>query len=127
MPESAGTHRGSELLAALQDPEHFRVLVEDVQLVAVFLDPQGRVAHCNPYLLSLTGWQRDEVIGEDWFDRFMPTDEREEIRRRFLGRVAHGSISPGAVNPVVTPRGEPRPLRWNNTLLDAARRRGLGT
>ena len=72
MPESAGTDRGSELLAALQDPEHFRVLVEDVQLAAVFLDPEGRVAHCNPFLLGSPAGSATRSRGSDWFERFLP-------------------------------------------------------
>jgi diguanylate cyclase (GGDEF)-like protein/PAS domain S-box-containing protein len=127
MPEFAASHRGSELLAALQDPEHFRALVEDVQLVAVFLDPLGRVAHCNPFLLTLTGWRRDEVIGRDWFDRFIPADQREAMRRRFLAKVARGTVSPIGLNHLVTKSGERRVLRWSNTVLHGADGEVLGT
>jgi len=127
MPESAGTHRGSELLAALQDPGHFRVLVEDVQLVAVFLDPSGRVAHCNPYLLTLTGWKAEEVVGEDWFARFLPAGEDDDARRRFVAGVAVGSIAPLVVGHIATRRGERRLLRWSNTLLRDRDGEVLGT
>src|SRR4029079_538951 len=127
MPEAAGTDRGSELVAALQDPEHFRVLVQDVQLAAVFLDPAGRVAHCNPFLLRLTGWERDEGEGYDWFERFLPPPERDEFRRRFVGKVAAGNIAPLVLNHLVTRRGEHRLLRWSNTLLRAADGEVLGT
>ena len=127
MFESAGTDRGSELLAALQDPEHFRVLVEDVQLAAVFLDPLGRVAHCNHFLLRLTGWDRDEVIGQDWFERFLPSPDREELRRQFVDKVAQGDVAPLVLNHIVTRRGEQRLLRWSNTLLRARDGEVLGT
>ena len=75
---------GGELLAALKDPEHFRTLVEDVRMVALFLDPEGRLAHCNAHLLAVTGWRAEDVIGCDWFERFLPAAEREAVRRRFL-------------------------------------------
>ena len=127
MQDPLRSRRGSELLAALQDPEHFRALVEDVQMVAVFLDPEGRVAHCNPYLLSLTGWERAEVLGQDWFERFLPAEERDEVRARFLARVASGRISGLAFNHILTRRGERRLLRWSNTLLRAADGGVLGT
>ncbi len=127
MPESAGTRRGSELLAALQDPEHFRVLVEDVQLAAVFLDPRGCVAHCNPFLLAVSGWRREEVVGEDWFERFLPADERGELRIRFQGEMRRGSVAPLAVHSLLTRRGERRLVRWSNTLLRSAGGEVLGT
>jgi diguanylate cyclase (GGDEF)-like protein/PAS domain S-box-containing protein len=127
MFESAGTDRGSELLAALRDPEHFRVLVEDVQLAAVFLDPTGRVAHCNRFLLRLTGWDRGEVLGDDWFERFVPAADRAELRRQFLAKVGKGDIAPLVLNHIVTRRGERRLLRWSNTLLRARDGEVLGT
>jgi diguanylate cyclase (GGDEF)-like protein/PAS domain S-box-containing protein len=127
MNEPARRHPGSELLAALQDAEHFRVLVEDVQLIAVFLDPQGRVAHCNAFLLALTGWSREEVLGCDWFARFVAEDEREELRATFLSRVAPGAIPPVAYNHLVTRRGERRLVRWSNTVLRTPRGEVLGT
>src|SRR6185503_17022903 len=127
MFESARAERGSELLAALQDPEHFRVLVEDVQLAAVFLDPLGRVAHCNRFFLRLTGWDRDEVVGHDWFDRFLPPGDRDGLRRQFLSKVEAGDIAPLVLNHVVTRRGELRLLRWSNTLLRARDGEVLGT
>jgi diguanylate cyclase (GGDEF)-like protein/PAS domain S-box-containing protein len=126
MQEPAPIH-GGELIAALQDPEHFRALVEDVHLVAVFLDPEGRVAHCNPYLLALTGWDASQVVGQDWFDRFIPLDEREDLRRRFLARVPHGDCAPIATNHVVTRGGERRLVRWSNTILRSREGEVLGS
>jgi diguanylate cyclase (GGDEF)-like protein/PAS domain S-box-containing protein len=126
MAEPIGSRRGSELLAALQDPEHFRVLVEDVQLVAVFLDPRGRVAHCNPFLRALTGRTRDEVLDADWFELFVPADEREAARRTFFDRLSAGH-APGALHHLVTRHGERRLLRWSNTVLHGAHGEVLGT
>jgi PAS domain S-box-containing protein len=119
--------RGGELLAALRDPEHFRSLVEDVHMVAVFLDVGGRVVHCNPYLLALTGWAEREVVGGDWFDLFVSPDEREETRRRFLSRVPVGTVAPVASTHIVTRTGERRLVRWNNTILRARDGELLGT
>jgi diguanylate cyclase (GGDEF)-like protein/PAS domain S-box-containing protein len=126
MPKPAPT-RGGALLAALQDPVHFRTLVEDVHMVAVFLDVEGRLAHCNPYLLALTGWDRHEVIGEDWFARFLPDDEREAVRAGFLARVPGGTVAPIATGHIVTRRGERRLVRFSNAILLGPDGEVLGT
>src|ERR1700733_2236719 len=34
----------------------FRELLENVHLIAIMLDVEGRITFCNSYLLQLTGW-----------------------------------------------------------------------
>jgi PAS domain-containing protein len=29
---------------------------------------EGRITHCNEYLLRLTGWTAEEVLGKNWFE-----------------------------------------------------------
>ena len=43
------------------------------------MDCEGRITYCNDYLLSLTGWQREEVFGRNWFDLFVPP-EMNDVR-----------------------------------------------
>ena len=38
------------------------------------MDGQGRITYCNDYLLTLTGWRREEVIGQSWLDLVIPSD-----------------------------------------------------
>lgn len=101
---------------ALHDEERrFRQVLETVQLVAVVLDRKGIVTFCNDYLLRLTGWERDEVLGQNWFDRFLPPDRRQEVKQRLLPHIARGTIRPHGENEILTRHGERRLIWWNNT------------
>ena len=39
-------------------------------------DARGRVVHSNDFLLETTGRSRAETTGKDWFELFVPVDQR---------------------------------------------------
>ncbi len=94
-----------------------RHILETVQMVAVAIDTEGRVTFCNSFLLGLTGWEREEIIGVDWFERFVPEPDRPVARnwfREFLGKEASG----GSLEyPIVTRGGARREMFWDNTII----------
>jgi PAS domain S-box-containing protein len=105
-------------LGALEQSERrFRELLENVHLISVSLDLDGRITFCNQYLADLAGYTREELIGRSWSDTFNPDDEA------FVARVREGSINPHEEMFILTRSGERREIAWNNTLLrdDAGR------
>ncbi len=103
--------------AELRESERrFREMLANLQLIAVMLDLEGRVTFCNDYLLTLTGWQRQAVLGQDWFAMFVP-GERADVRQTFLAALPTGNIAAHYENPILTQSGEQRDILWNNTLL----------
>jgi PAS domain S-box-containing protein len=106
--------------------QRFRQTLEDIGLVALMVDPQGRLTFCNHFLLELTGWRRDEVIGSEWIERFVP-DEQKSAVRSVLERLArHGDFPPEFEGEVCTRQGERRLIAWNNTLARDADGRLIG-
>ena len=95
--------------------QRFRQTLEDIDLVALMVDLEGRLTFCNHYLLDLTGWRREEVIGSDWVERFVPADQREATFA-VLDRLRFGEFPPEFEGEVVTRTGERRLVSWNNTL-----------
>jgi PAS domain S-box-containing protein len=105
-------------LGALEESERrFRELLENVHLIAVSLDLDGRITFCNQYLADLAGYSREELIGRSWADTFNPADEE------FVARVRETAINPHEEMFIFTRSGERREIAWNNTLLrdDAGR------
>ncbi|HTX20817.1 MAG TPA: PAS domain S-box protein [Candidatus Aquilonibacter sp.] len=101
----------------LRQSEHrFREMLENLKLIAMTLDQHGKVTFCNDYLLELTGCRREEVIGADWFEKFIPETDTE-LRRMFFETIAIGAIPAHHQNPVKTASGELREILWNNTIL----------
>src|ERR1700733_8121343 len=61
--------------AALRESERlFRDMMSRIKLISLMLDGRGRITYCNDYLLTLTGWRREEVIGQSLLDLFIPSD-----------------------------------------------------
>jgi len=108
-------HKQAEL--RLRESERrFRMLLDNVRLVAVGLDRDGMVAYANPFLLELTGYALDEVLGRDWFDTFIPERDRENLKTVLLELLDAGSHS-HYENVILTEQGTERLVAWNNTLL----------
>ena len=103
--------------AALRESERrFRETLENTRLIAVWLDPAGRVVFCNTALLTLTGYARDEVIGRDWFETFVPAGERAAARTRFARAGRGGAVAPGE-STLLTKAGGRRLVIWDTTTL----------
>jgi diguanylate cyclase (GGDEF)-like protein/PAS domain S-box-containing protein len=112
---------------ALRESERrFSNMLENVELVSLMLDQQGRITYCNDYLLRLTDRPRDEVIGKDWFEIFIPP-EALEAKTVFADLLADLPQSWHHENEILTRSGERRVIRWNNSVLLSASGEVIGT
>ncbi|HLA08193.1 MAG TPA: PAS domain S-box protein, partial [Anaerolineales bacterium] len=111
----------------LQESERrFREMLENIQLIAVLLDLEGRVTFCNEFLLQITGYTRDEVLGCDWFAQFVP-DLRPDVKATFLHGLQRGEMAAHHENPIRTKSGEERYIRFSNTILRDIQGKIIGT
>ncbi|NMG76929.1 PAS domain S-box protein [Aromatoleum diolicum] len=100
-----------------ESERRFSDLLGNVELVSMMLDREARITYCNDFLLHLTGWQREEVIGCNWFDVFMPP-ELDDLKGSFFSALL--SNLPDTwhhENEILTRSGERRLIRWNNSVL----------
>lgn len=106
---------------ALRESERrFRDLLEGIPLLAVILDRAGRITFCNGFLLALTGFAREELIGRDWIEATVAGDEADR-GAAFRHAVATGTVAAHADAPIATRSGDRRTVAWTNTVLrDAA-------
>ena len=111
---------------ALRDSENrFRTAVETVRLVAVGLDTSGRVTFANDALCALMGWTRSELIGESWFERFVPPGD--PVRAIFFDHIGTGDVPPKIENEIICKDRKRRRIEWDNTVLRAPGGEILGT
>ncbi len=110
------TERKEIEIALRKSEDRFREMLENVELIAIMLDMDGRLTFCNDYLLHLTGWSREEVISSNWFDRFIPQMEREELRATFRG-IQEDQVLPHTEQSIRSKAGELREVQWNNIVL----------
>ncbi len=98
--------------------EQLRSVLESVSLAGVILDRQGRILLCNDHLLDLTGWTREEVLGRDWFETFLPPDIRSSVQIEvFQKSIAEGVLPVHYENAILTRGGEKLLVAWNNTIV----------
>jgi PAS domain S-box-containing protein len=119
-----------ELLASQRDvlekERRYRSLLETVHMIAVGLDAEGRITFANPFLLELTGYSATEVLGESWFDRFLPELEKQTVKQVFLDLQGESVIS-HYENRILTRSGQERLIAWDNTVLQDPQGRFAGT
>ncbi|MEA3212751.1 MAG: hypothetical protein QOE70_5808 [Chthoniobacter sp.] len=98
-----------------ESERRLREMLENVELIAVILDKDGTVEFCNDYVLRLTGWKREEVLGHDWFSNFIP--EASPAKAVFFKAIEAGDVPAHYENTIKTRTGELREIAWNNTML----------
>src|SRR5581483_6736285 len=112
---------------ALRESERrFREMLDTIELFAVLLDVVGTVTYCNPYLLRITGYAKQDVIGKNFFDLFVPEERREKAGREFLENIGRGIIGAHTEMEVGTRSRERRVILWNNTVLRSPENSILG-
>jgi PAS domain S-box-containing protein len=100
-----------------ESQRRFSDTLTNLDMIAVMTDFEGTITFCNDYLLRLTGWDREEAIGQNWFDMFIPEDELPKVRPLLEDIPAGGSVPPHFENKIKTRTGERRLVRWTNTTL----------
>jgi PAS domain S-box-containing protein len=83
----------------------------------VVLDREGKVARINAEGCRILGYGRDEILGSDWFETYLPERLREPVRG-VAQQLYSGAIEPARFfeNPVVTASGDERIIYWHNTV-----------
>ncbi len=84
--------------------------IED--LMIVFVGKDEKVVDINPKGCELLEYTKDEVVGKNWFDVFVPQNVREETRLSFH-QLLEGTNQKGyAEKPVLTKSGQERIISW---------------
>ncbi len=110
--------RVAELEAREREHEFARMCFDLAGVILVMLGADERVLMINAKGCELLGYPRDEIVGKNWFDHFIPTHARERVRQGFRELIA-GNVEPVArfENPVLTRTGEERMIAWQNTVI----------
>jgi diguanylate cyclase (GGDEF)-like protein/PAS domain S-box-containing protein len=109
-----------------ESERRFSDLLSNVEMVSLMLDRDARITYCNDYFLRLTGWQREEVIGQDWFKLFIPPDI-DDLKVVFAALLANLPEAWHHENEILTRTGARRLIRWNNSVLRSGSGEPIGT
>jgi len=85
-------------------------------VIILALDREGVVTLINKKGCELLGYRKEEIIGRDWFENFLPGQIREEAREVFSKLISGELEEPYNYyeNPILTKEGEQRLIAWYN-------------
>ncbi len=112
------TERKQAEEALRESEQKWRNILIRTPQVGIALNPEAQIVFANTNFLKLTGWREEEILGQNWFDLFIPDNEREEIRAIF-DKVMHSQDTgpyPTNENAIVTKNGQRRNIAWSNVL-----------
>lgn len=109
----------------LESERRWRTLLEQVRLLVIGLDKNGKVEYANPFFLELSGYTQAEVLGKDWLETFVPSSEQQQVQTLFQ-EIIQQDLPPYYQNSILTKYGEEIIIAWNNTLLQNSSGKAIG-
>ena len=102
----------NDLLSRTQD------YLDIAGVIIVVIKPDETVELVNKKGCELLGYEKEEIEGSKWFDRFVPEDEREESRSYFK-QMLQNDTPPIEYyeNAVLTKQNDIRIIQWHNAYL----------
>jgi diguanylate cyclase (GGDEF)-like protein/PAS domain S-box-containing protein len=93
-------------------------LFDMAAVIMLVLDANGCIERINPKGCEILGYRVEDILGMDWFEHFLPDNQRQETRRVFH-RLVNGEeeLIRHYDNSVMTSSGEIRHIEWHNALL----------
>ena len=110
-----------------ESQRRFSDMLSNLELVALMLDRDARITYANDHLLKLTGRRREEVVGKNWVDLFLPPEVREKLHGVHNVLLAEAPKGRHNENEILTSTGERKLIHWNNSVLRSAAGDVVGT
>jgi len=95
----------------------FRESLEHARLIAFQMDRSMITTFCNAFLLTLTGYERDELVGTPWIKTFIPAQDRHKVEQFFSSAMEGDLNALYFTCSIQTREGIIRRIDLNNTLL----------
>jgi two-component system cell cycle sensor histidine kinase/response regulator CckA len=121
------TERRSAQDELRESERRFRDMLGNLELIAMMLDQEGCITYCNNHLLRLTGWTREELLGRDWIDTFVPPELRADLHKAFANLLGDQPLVWHYENEILTRSGKRLLVQWNNSVLRSSSGAVIGT
>ncbi len=102
-------------LDIIDEKDRIKRYLDLVGVIVVALDTNGKVLLINRKGCELLGYKEREIVGKDWFRRFVPKRARKEVLSGFA-KIRSGKMNgmEHFENPVLTRKGTERLISWHN-------------
>ena len=88
------------------------------EVMLMVLNADQTVSTINRKGCEILEYKKNEIIGKNWFDNFLPKEIKEDIKTVF-NKLIKGKVELVEYyeNPVLTKSGEEKIIAWHNTIL----------
>ncbi len=94
-------------------------IIDTANTIIVTLNTDAKILNFNKFAENITGYKKEEVIGKNWFDIFIPENDKKNIPRVFNTALKEIEKVSTYVNPILTKNRKKLQISWsNNTLKD---------
>ena len=100
-------------------------ILESVGCAIIGVSPDRRILHCNPEAERLFGYTQDDILGQDYFQLFVPREMQDAVAAG-IQQVLGGESSYGFDYSVRLGDGRERDLIWTARRQLDARKRLIG-
>ena len=112
------TERRKAETQLLKEKKKAQKYLDIAGVMFVVIDKEQKVTLVNKKGCEILGYEENEIIGKNWFDNFLPQDERAAVKDVFR-KLMDGKVEPVEFfeNSVLSKSGKERLLSWHNTVL----------
>ncbi len=86
-------------------------------LLIVMLDREANIIEFNKFAQKLTGYAKEEVLYKNWFDIFIDTENKEEIKKVFKDVIREKNFHWGHENEIICKDGSKKMISWHNSVF----------
>ncbi|MHC4534374.1 MAG: PAS domain S-box protein [Planctomycetota bacterium] len=113
---------------ALKESKEFsEKVIETANAIIVVLDSDGTIRTFNKFAEELTGYRKNEVLRQNWFDLFIPEDKKEIIDGVHKKVLEDSAETSSHENFILTRNGEKRLIDWSNHSITGSNQEVVGT
>jgi len=97
--------------------KNYSDLIEIAGVILIVLDRDHKISMINKKGCEILGYDRDEILGKQWFDNFMYEESIKDTKIIFE-HLMQGNIQPAEYfeNPIKTKNGK-RYILWHNSII----------
>jgi len=101
-----------------QERDKAQAYLDIAGVMFIALNSDQNVILINKKGCEILGYSEAEIIGQNWFDNFLPVRDKNEIKTVFV-KLMRGEITPVEYyeNLILTKSGEERIIAWHNSFV----------
>jgi len=109
--------RHRQIQSVAEVAQRFRTTLENIDLLAVTVDLDGKIQFSNDAMVKLTGWEKQAIVGRIWFEQFVTTDNVAQCKQQFQRILAEKKKSVHRECQMSCRDGQLVDVSWNITLV----------